>query len=99
MDEAENIPGRREHPARATLRRLLRHRLFVSGLFLFGIVAVVAALAPFITDVDPNRLSMRNKFLSPGGSWVFGTDGFGRSLWSRVVWGAQLSMIIGASVV
>lgn len=97
MSEAEDIPERREH--RATLRRLLRHRLFVSGLFLFGIVAVVAALAPFITDVDPNRLSMRNKFLSPGGTWVFGTDGFGRSLWSRVVWGAQLSMIIGASVV
>lgn len=97
MIEAEDIPERREH--RATLRRLLRHRLFVSGLFLFGIVAVVAALAPFITDVDPNRLSMRNKFLAPGGNWVFGTDGFGRSLWSRVVWGAQLSMIIGASVV
>lgn len=97
MSEAEDIPERREH--RATLRRLLRHRLFVSGLFLFGIVAVVAALAPFITDVDPNRLSMRNKFLAPGGNWVFGTDGFGRSLWSRVVWGAQLSMIIGASVV
>lgn len=97
MSEAEDIPERREH--RATLRRLLRHRLFVSGLFLFGIVAVVAALAPVITDVDPNRLSMRNKFLAPGGTWVFGTDGFGRSLWSRVVWGAQLSMIIGASVV
>jgi peptide/nickel transport system permease protein len=30
---------------------------------------------------------------------VFGTDSFGRSLWSRVVWGAQLSMLIGASVV
>lgn len=97
MSEAEDIPERREH--RATLRRLLRHRLFVSGLFLFGIVAMVAALAPVITDVDPNRLSMRNKFLAPGGNWVFGTDGFGRSLWSRVVWGAQLSMIIGASVV
>ncbi len=49
--------------------------------------------------MDPQRLSMRNKFLPPGENWVFGTDNFGRSLWSRVVWGAQLSMIIGASVV
>ncbi len=81
------------------MRRLFRHRLFVSGFCLFGIVAIVAAAAPFITDVDPNRLSMRNKFLGPGGPWVFGTDSFGRSLWSRVVWGAQLSMLIGASVV
>ncbi|WP_353212358.1 ABC transporter permease [Rhodovarius sp.] len=99
MADAEDIPERRIHPARATLRRLFRHRLFVSGFVLFGIVAIVAAAAPFITDVDPNRLSMRNKFLGPGGAWVFGTDSFGRSLWSRVVWGAQLSMLIGASVV
>jgi peptide/nickel transport system permease protein len=99
MTDAEDIPEKREHPARATLRRLFHHRLFVSGLFLFGIVAILAAAAPFITDVDPNRLSMRNKFLPPGGNWVLGTDSLGRSLWSRVVWGAQLSMIIGGSVV
>lgn len=99
MTDAEDIPEQREHPARATLRRLFHHRLFVSGLFLFGIVAILAAAAPFITDVDPNRLSMRNKFLPPGGNWVLGTDSLGRSLWSRVVWGAQLSMIIGGSVV
>jgi peptide/nickel transport system permease protein len=99
LRDADDIPERRIHPARATLGRLFRHKLFVTGFFLFGIVAVVAALAPFITDVDPNRLSMRNKFLPPGEPWVFGTDSFGRSLWSRVVWGAQLSMIIGGSVV
>lgn len=98
-NHAEDIALRREHPARATIRRLLHHRLFVTGLILFGIIAVIAIAAPFITDVDPNRLSMRNRFKAPNADWVFGTDNFGRSLWSRVVWGAQLSMIIGASVV
>lgn len=97
--DAEGIALRREHPARATLRRLFRHRLFVTGLLLFGVIAVIAITAPWITTADPQRLSMRNKFLPPGEAWVFGTDNFGRSLWSRVVWGAQLSMIIGASVV
>ncbi|PZW50852.1 peptide/nickel transport system permease protein [Humitalea rosea] len=96
---AEDFAPQRVHPARATLKRLFHHRLFVTGLALFGVIAIIAALAPWITDVDPNRLSMRNKFLSPNGDWVFGTDNFGRSLWSRTVWGAQLSMIIGASVV
>jgi peptide/nickel transport system permease protein len=99
MSDAEDIAATREHPARATLKRLLRHRLFMTGLVLFGIIAVIAAAAPWITAVDPQRLSMRNKFLPPDGTWIFGTDNFGRSLWSRVVWGAQLSMIIGASVV
>ncbi|GGJ39402.1 ABC transporter permease [Neoroseomonas lacus] len=97
--DAEAIAHKREHPVRATLRRLFHHRLFVTGLVLFGIIAIIAAAAPWITDVDPQRLSMRNKFLSPSETWLFGTDNFGRSLWSRVVWGAQLSMIIGASVV
>ncbi|WP_198374587.1 ABC transporter permease [Neoroseomonas rubea] len=97
--DAEGIALKREHPARATLRRLFRHRLFVTGLFLFAIVAGIGIAAPWITTVDPQRLSMRNKFLPPGEAWVFGTDNFGRSLWARVVWGAQLSMIIGASVV
>jgi len=99
LDGAEDIAPRRIHPARATLARLFRHRLFVTGLVLFGVIAVIAALAPWITDIDPNRLSMRNKFLPPGGDWIFGTDNFGRSLWARTVWGAQLSMTIGASVV
>lgn len=97
--DAEGIALKREHPARATMKRLLRHRLFMTGLVLFLIIATAAILAPWITDVDPNRLSMRNKFKPPGEGWVFGTDSFGRSLWSRVVWGAQLSMLIGASVV
>lgn len=97
--DAEGIALKREHPARATIKRLLRHRLFMTGLVLFLIIAVIAILAPWITDVDPNRLSMRNKFKPPGEGWIFGTDSFGRSLWSRVVWGAQLSMLIGASVV
>jgi len=97
--DAEGIALKREHPARATIKRLLRHRLFMTGLVLFLIIATTAILAPWITDVDPNRLSMRNKFKPPGEGWVFGTDSFGRSLWSRVVWGAQLSMLIGASVV
>jgi peptide/nickel transport system permease protein len=97
--DSEGIALKREQPARATIKRLLRHRLFMTGLVLFLIIAITAILAPWITDTDPNRLSMRNKFKPPGEGWIFGTDSFGRSLWSRVVWGAQLSMLIGASVV
>ncbi|WP_235913917.1 ABC transporter permease [Teichococcus coralli] len=98
QSEAEPEP-KRVHPFWMTLRRLFRHRLFVTGLILFGIIAFMAAAAPWITDINPNRLSMRNKFLPPGGDFVLGTDNFGRSLWSRVVWGARLSVIIGVSVV
>ncbi|MCX7384388.1 MAG: ABC transporter permease [Alphaproteobacteria bacterium] len=98
LDDDGEVPPR-QHPLRATLRRLFRHRLFVMGLCLFGIIVLAGALAPWITDVDPTKLSMRNKFRPPSTDFVFGTDNFGRSLWSRVIWGAQLSMFIGGSVV
>ena len=84
---------------RQTLGRLLRHRLFVSGLVLFAIVLVLAAAAPWITTADPLKLSFRAKFQPPGADWVFGTDNLGRSLWARTVWGARLSVEIGVAVV
>jgi peptide/nickel transport system permease protein len=93
-------PARRWGLARyPTLRRLLRHRAFVAGLVLFGIILTVAILAPWITDASPTKLQMRNRFKEPGWDNLFGTDNLGRSQFSRVVWGAQLSVIIGVSVV
>jgi peptide/nickel transport system permease protein len=81
-----------------TLVRLLHHRMFVTGLVLFGIIVLAAVLAPWIAGVDPNRLAMRQKFQPPSAAHWFGTDNFGRSLWSRVIWGAQLSVVMGLSV-
>ena len=86
-------------PVRTTIRRLLRHRLFVTGMVLFAIVLLLAALAPWIATTDPTRLSIRTKFRPPGMDFVFGTDNLGRSLWSRTVWGARLSVEIGVAVV
>src|ERR1035437_6913336 len=95
----DEIPTTRQHPGWATLQRLFHHRLFVSGLCLFGIILLAAALAPVIAPVDPTKLAMRFKFRPPDADFLFGTDNFGRSLWSRVIWGAQLSVYIGFSVV
>ena len=95
----DEVPVRHHHPAWATARRLLHHRLFMTGLVVFVLFAGVALFAPWIAPVDPNKLAMRYRFLPPSAEHLFGTDNFGRSLWSRVVWGAQLSMIIGSSVV
>jgi peptide/nickel transport system permease protein len=86
-------------PARATINRLLHHRLFVTGLVLFLIILALAAFAPWITTADPNKMSFRTKFQPPSTDFVFGTDNLGRSLWSRSVWGARLSVEIGVAVV
>ncbi|MBV9783907.1 MAG: ABC transporter permease [Acidisphaera sp.] len=92
-------PVRGRSPAAETLGRLLHHRLFVSGLVLFGVILAAAVLAPVIAPADPTRIAMRQKFLPPGAGHLFGTDNLGRSLWSRVIWGAQLSVLMGLAVV
>ncbi|MCS6877104.1 MAG: ABC transporter permease [Geminicoccaceae bacterium] len=97
---ADRAPAEETVRRRATVaRRLLRHRLFVVGALLFACVLTVALFADLLIAVDPNRISIRNKFKPPGSEWLLGTDNFGRSLWSRVAKGAQLSLAIGFGVV
>ena len=82
-----------------TLRRLVRHRSFMIGLALFGIVVLMAVFAYLITSVAPNQRVMRDRFTAPGFDYVFGTDNIGRSIYARVVYGAQWSLLIGFMVV
>jgi peptide/nickel transport system permease protein len=89
----------RRSPAAVTLSRLLHHRQFLAGTALFSVIVLAAVLAPVIAPTDPDKLSMSQTFLPPSWAHPFGTDNFGRSLWSRVIWGAQLSMVIGVTVV
>ncbi len=94
--DEDDAPSR---PWRDTAIRLLHHRLFLTGLALFGVVLAAGLAAPWAAGVDPAKIAMRARFRPPSLEHWFGTDNLGRSLWSRTLWGAQLSMIIGISVV
>jgi peptide/nickel transport system permease protein len=82
-----------------TWRRLMAHRMFVIGALLFGLVLLATLLAPWIASVDPMKLSMRNRFKPPGAQFWFGTDNLGRDLFSRVLHGGQVSLLVGFVVV
>jgi peptide/nickel transport system permease protein len=86
-------------PGALLLRRLLASRSFVIGALLFGAVLTIAVLAPFIAPGDPNRLAVRFRFRPPSAEHWLGTDNLGRSMWSRTVHGARLSLLIGFLVV
>jgi peptide/nickel transport system permease protein len=81
------------------LRRLLRHKAFVVGAGLFLIITLIAILADLIAPSDPTRMAVRFRFRPPGAEHWFGTDNLGRSLLSRIVYGARLSLGIGLAVV
>ncbi len=83
----------------ATMRRFMRNRSFAIGAVLFGSVVLLTLLGPLLTDVSPNALSMRNRFRPPSLDHLMGTDNLGRDMFARVIYGAQLSLMIGTSVV
>jgi peptide/nickel transport system permease protein len=85
----------------STFRRLVRHRSFMIGLVLFGFVLALAVFAWWIAPNDPNRTAIRLRFRPPqlDRDFLLGTDNLGRNLLSRVVHGAQLSLMIGLGVV
>jgi peptide/nickel transport system permease protein len=84
---------------RPVLMRLLRHKAFMIGFALFGLVVMVALFADLITAADPVRISIRNRFKPPSWEHPFGTDNLGRSQLARVMHGARLSLMIGLAVV
>lgn len=88
-------------PARkfALLRRLSRHRLFVTGILLFGAMLLLALAADWIAPHSPLRMQARMRFRPPDGSFLLGTDNFGRDIFSRLCFGARLSLGIGFAVV
>ena len=91
---------------------LARNPVTLLGLVLLALVVAVAVLAPFLGTIDPTRIepSMRNR--KPGvevtmrledGTRMrrvapFGTDSVGRDIYSRVVYGTRVSLLVGVAV-
>lgn len=76
-----------------------RNKLFVFGLGLFSLILFTALFAPWLAPYDPNAINFAVKLEAPGwGHWM-GTDGLGRDILSRVIYGARTSLIIGINVI
>jgi peptide/nickel transport system permease protein len=72
-------------------------RIAVGGVLL-GLIVLMAILAPYLGTKDPTALSPARRLREPSALYWFGTDMMGRDLYSRVVYGARVSLIVGFSV-
>ena len=72
--------------------------VLLSGLFVL-LVLVIALVAPLLPVKDPASQSVVRRLKPPSADHVLGTDRLGRDILSRVVWGARVSLAVGAAVV
>ncbi|WP_319004459.1 ABC transporter permease [Loktanella gaetbuli] len=83
-----------------TLRRLMRRKLALFGLAIIAVVLGGAVFAPWIAPYAPDDqlfegLTLFGEPMPPSGDFLMGTDLLGRDLFSRMLYGAQTSLIIG----
>ncbi len=86
------------HPNVLALRRLLKNPGSVVGIILIVVMVSSAVLAPWIAPYDPIIGDLANDYVKPPSmEHIFGTDAIGRDIFTRVIYGAQISLKIALS--
>src|SRR3954447_18415437 len=95
------VPVRGGTEWRRAVRTLTRNRLVLAGLVMVVGLIVIAALAGLIAPYDPIANNVRAALQPPSSYYYFGTDRFGRDVFSRVVYGSRLSLwvaLVGVTI-
>ena len=83
---------------RSNLQLLMANRLAAAGLFIFGFIVILALLAPILPIPNPDITDQPNRLLPPlSEGHLLGTDHLGRDILSRLIWGTQVSLLVGVS--
>ena len=85
-------PARQRAEWRRATRTLIRNRLVLAGLIMVLGLIVIAVLAGLIAPYDPIANNVRAALQPPSSYYYFGTDRFGRDVFSRVVHGSRLTL-------
>lgn len=88
-----------EEPRRGRMRTFVRrHPSIVLGGTILALMVAIALLAPYLWTTDPQALAPRVRVRPPSAEFWFGTDMLGRDIYSRVLYGTRVSLIVGFSV-
>ncbi|KOP71926.1 ABC transporter permease [Cytobacillus solani] len=77
------------------IRRFLSNKLAVTGSVIIVIILLFTFVGPLLASYDPYELEAKQRLLEPSDAHVFGTDNYGRDLFSRVAYGAKVSIGVG----
>jgi peptide/nickel transport system permease protein len=78
-------------------RRFRRNKLAMVGLVVVGILVILALVQPFISPYDPKEQNLTNTLAAPDSVHLMGTDTLGRDLYSGLLYGLKLALLVGVS--
>lgn len=87
-DVTSEMRAARSHLA----RRFLKNPLGVAALSVLTLIVLAAIFAPLLTSYNPNAVSVLNILQGPGAGHLLGTDGAGRDVWARLLYGARYTL-------
>jgi peptide/nickel transport system permease protein len=85
-------------PRGAVRTYIRRHPTIVVGGAILVVMVAMAVFAPYLGTVDPQALAPVRRLKWPSDAYWFGTDMLGRDVYSRTVYGARVSLMVGISV-
>lgn len=88
---AEELP-KPQNPTKQFIKKFLRRKTAVIGLLFIIFILVIAVIGPSITPYDPNAYDYSAILAGPSAAHIWGTDEFGRDVFSRIIAGTQLSL-------
>lgn len=80
---------------RLLIERFFHNRLAVTGGLITAVILALALLAPVLAPQGPLDMIVTDRLLAPSSAHLFGTDTFGRDVFTRILYGARVSMTIG----
>jgi peptide/nickel transport system permease protein len=72
-----------------------RNRMALAGLVIVTVIILAAIFAPLIAPYDPYERDIRNRIAAPSAAHIMGTDELGRDTFSRIIYGARVSLSVG----
>ena len=77
------------------MNAILKNPLALAGLIIIAIISFMAVFASYIAPFDPDAINVKSILLSPSSAHWMGTDGLGRDVYSRMLFGARISLLVG----
>ncbi|MFH1758162.1 MAG: oligopeptide ABC transporter permease [Pseudomonadota bacterium] len=76
-------------------KRFRQNKLTLMGAFIVILLFFAALFAPWLSPYDPGQINIKKVLQDPSAEHIFGTDQLGRDVFSRMLWGSRISLLVG----